>query len=419
MTLFSLMQSSEDYYQSYLAASWIRLIRMFFAAISMLLPSLYVTITTFQTEMIPTDLLLTIASARENIPFSALTEALIMKLTFEGLREAGTRIPKLVIGGDLNMILVLCTYKLGNLMSGQSWVEFGEKMDGKWGHRVVLLLLVFWGVYYVSFDIEQFTLFYGTIYMRETPPWFLQFIIGIVIWVTVRWGFSTLVYIADGAFIITLLGIIFLLVIFSRDANLQMLPALVTHHDFRNVYKDALGVVSWIGEWFIFLFIMPHYPFDKKILRYLMLSNLLVTFAVLLTWLLVLLNFGPHYGSKLKYPILELILSTSSEGLVGNADPLFIGLWASSLIIHDAFLIYVAVSCLSRLLKIKERKPLITLLVGTATVAAFQFSRNITSFQSQSSELGFIAFWIIVNCIPVYYLIILLFRGRLSKKKLT
>lgn len=116
VTLFSLMQSSEDYYQSYLSASWIRIVRMFFAIISMLLPSLYVAITTFQSEIIPTDLLLTIASARENIPFSALTEAMIMEITFEGLREAGTRIPK-PVGQTISII--------GAIVIGQAAVQAG------------------------------------------------------------------------------------------------------------------------------------------------------------------------------------------------------------------------------------------------------------------------------------------------------
>ncbi|MBV6715409.1 spore germination protein [Paenibacillus chitinolyticus] len=116
VTLFSLLQSSEDYYQSYLSASWIRLVRIFFAMISMLLPSLYVAITTFQPEIIPSDLLLTISAARENIPFSALTEALIMELTFEGLREAGTRIPK-PVGQTISII--------GAIVIGQAAVQAG------------------------------------------------------------------------------------------------------------------------------------------------------------------------------------------------------------------------------------------------------------------------------------------------------
>ncbi|MEC0369149.1 spore germination protein [Paenibacillus chibensis] len=116
VTFLSLIQSSEDYYQSFWSASWIRMIRIFFFVLSMLLPSLYVAITTFQPEMIPTDLLLTITAARENVTFSALTEALIMELTFEGLREAGTRIPK-PVGQTISVI--------GAIVIGQAAVQAG------------------------------------------------------------------------------------------------------------------------------------------------------------------------------------------------------------------------------------------------------------------------------------------------------
>lgn len=116
VTLFSLLQSSEDYYHSFFSSSWIRLVRFLFAAISLLLPSLYVAITTFQPSIIPTDLLITIAASRENIPFSALTEALIMELTFEALREAGTRIPK-PVGQTISII--------GAIVIGQAAVEAG------------------------------------------------------------------------------------------------------------------------------------------------------------------------------------------------------------------------------------------------------------------------------------------------------
>ncbi|MVO98354.1 GerAB/ArcD/ProY family transporter [Paenibacillus lutrae] len=323
----------------------------------------------------------------------------------------------MVIGGAVNIVLILGTYKLGKMTAGQSWVDFGEKIAGKWGHRAVLLLLVFWSVYYVSLDIEQFSLFYGTLYMRETPSWVLQFMIGVVIWVTTRWGFTTLVYIADGTFIIILLGIVFLLILFSADADYQMLPALLTHYDSSIVFNDVMSVISWIGEWFIFLFITPHIPFDKKTLRNLLLSNTLVTFSVLVTWLLVILNFGIHYGSQLKYPILQLIRGTSFTGLIGHADPVFIGLWATSMIIHDAFLIYVGVACIGHLLKLQEKKPLNAILVGTATVAAFQYSQNISWFQKELTEAGFISFWVVINGIPLYYLILALVRGQLGRKK--
>nr|WP_216626745.1 spore germination protein [Paenibacillus phytohabitans] len=116
VTFFALLQSSEDYYQSFYAGSWVRLVRLFFSLISMILPSLYVAITTFHSQIIPSDLLITIAAARENIPFSALTEALIMELTFEALREAGTRIPK-PVGQTVSII--------GGIVIGQAAVQAG------------------------------------------------------------------------------------------------------------------------------------------------------------------------------------------------------------------------------------------------------------------------------------------------------
>ncbi|MEK3877527.1 spore germination protein [Paenibacillus sp. FSL H8-0122] len=116
VTFFALLQSSEDYYQSFYAGSWIRLVRLFFSLISMILPSLYVAITTFHSQIIPSDLLITIAAARENIPFTALTEALIMELTFEALREAGTRIPK-PVGQTVSII--------GGIVIGQAAVQAG------------------------------------------------------------------------------------------------------------------------------------------------------------------------------------------------------------------------------------------------------------------------------------------------------
>lgn len=323
----------------------------------------------------------------------------------------------MLIAGAINFVFILCTYQLGKMSSGQAWTAFGEKIAGKWGHRAVLLILLFWSVFYVSLDIEQFTMFYRSVYMRETPAWFLQLLIGIVILITARWGFSTLVYIADGTFIVILIGIIFILVIFTGDADYQMLPALITNHDLHNVFADVISVISWIGEWFIFLFIMPQLKFDKNTLRNLMLSNMLVMFAVFITWLLVLLNFGNHYASQLKFPVLQLIRSTSFTGLIGNADPLFIGLWATAMIVHDAFLIYVGVTCLAYLLKFKENKPLISLMVGTATVAAFQYSQNTTLFQKNLTEFGFISFWVMIDGLPLYYWLIAFLRGQLGRKK--
>ncbi|MCU6796619.1 spore germination protein [Paenibacillus sp. WQ 127069] len=115
-TLFMLMQSAEDYYQRYIAATWIRWIRYIFLMASLLLPSIYIAVTTFHPEMIPAKLLITVTSSREVVPFPALIEAIMMEISFEALREAAVRIPK-SIGQAVSVI--------GALIIGTAAVQAG------------------------------------------------------------------------------------------------------------------------------------------------------------------------------------------------------------------------------------------------------------------------------------------------------
>ena len=102
-TFTMFLTSSEDYYERYFAGSAIRLLRIAAFFISLTLPALYVAVTTFHQEMLPTPLVLGIAAQREGIPFPAVVEALLMEFAFETLREAGIRLPR-VVGQAVSII---------------------------------------------------------------------------------------------------------------------------------------------------------------------------------------------------------------------------------------------------------------------------------------------------------------------------
>lgn len=116
ISFFTLIQAQEDYYQRFILSTFIRWLRYIFLGVSLLFPSLYVAITTFHQEMIPSTLLLSVAAAREAVPFPALVEALLMEVTFEALREAGVRLPKQV-GAAVSIV--------GALVVGQAAVQAG------------------------------------------------------------------------------------------------------------------------------------------------------------------------------------------------------------------------------------------------------------------------------------------------------
>lgn len=116
VTLWQLLQASEDYYERFFIGNMIRWIRIFFLFLALFLPGLYIAVTTFHQDMLPSTLILSIAAAREAIPFPALVEAFIMEISFEALREAGIRLPK-TVGQAVSI--------LGALVIGQAAVQAG------------------------------------------------------------------------------------------------------------------------------------------------------------------------------------------------------------------------------------------------------------------------------------------------------
>ncbi|MFV9511216.1 spore germination protein [Tepidibacillus sp. LV47] len=115
-TIVRFFDAADDYYIRAPMASLLRLLRIATFMLSMILPSLYVAVTTFHQELLPTTLLISIAAQREGIPFPAFVEALMMELTFEVLREAGIRMPR-AVGQAVSIV--------GALVLGTAAVEAG------------------------------------------------------------------------------------------------------------------------------------------------------------------------------------------------------------------------------------------------------------------------------------------------------
>ncbi|THF83228.1 spore germination protein [Cohnella fermenti] len=106
--------TSEDYYYGIVYSTLIRFLRMSAFIIALLLPSTYIALSTFHSELIPTVLLLAILNTREGIPFPAMVEALLMEFFFELLREAGIRLPR-PIGSAVSIV--------GALVIGQAAIQ--------------------------------------------------------------------------------------------------------------------------------------------------------------------------------------------------------------------------------------------------------------------------------------------------------
>lgn len=115
-TIEDFLFSPEDTNLRPLFANFLRGIRILATLITLLLPGIYMAITSFHQELLPTELLFSILSARENVPFPIILELLLMEISFELIREASLRVPS-IIGSSISIV--------GALILGESAVNAG------------------------------------------------------------------------------------------------------------------------------------------------------------------------------------------------------------------------------------------------------------------------------------------------------
>lgn len=109
-------QTMDDYTERFIVGSLIRIIRLIALIFSLFFPALYVSVISFNPELLPTEFAVAISGGRAGVPFPAVMEVLIMEVFMEVLREATIRLPQM-IGGALSIV--------GVLVIGQAAVSAG------------------------------------------------------------------------------------------------------------------------------------------------------------------------------------------------------------------------------------------------------------------------------------------------------
>lgn len=108
--------TNEDYYLKFIPSTINRWIRYISFILTTTLPGIYLAITTFHQEVIPTPLLITFMKSRSKLPYSELFECFFLLLMYEILRESGVRMPR-TVGQSMSIV--------GALVLGTAAVEAG------------------------------------------------------------------------------------------------------------------------------------------------------------------------------------------------------------------------------------------------------------------------------------------------------
>ena len=107
-------QADDDYYTNFSVAAIGRVLRYLCFYIAITLPAIFIALSCFHPELLPTAFLNSIAFSRSGVPFSTFSEVILLIVTFEMLKETGLRMQQ-NSGHALSIV--------GGLVVGQAAVE--------------------------------------------------------------------------------------------------------------------------------------------------------------------------------------------------------------------------------------------------------------------------------------------------------
>ena len=108
--------STEDFFASGIVSSFFRVLRFIAFLLALYVPATYICLVLHHSELLPVNLLYSIAGQRIAVPFPSFLELIIIMLVFDLLRESGARMPS-TIGSSLSFV--------GAIIIGQASVEAG------------------------------------------------------------------------------------------------------------------------------------------------------------------------------------------------------------------------------------------------------------------------------------------------------
>lgn len=153
-TLFiDFFYNDEDNYQKNIYVKFVKIIRILAFFTSILAPGIYLSLITYDQQILPTSLLMNFSLQRATVPFPALIEAFVLMFTFELLYEADALTPS-SRGTSLSI--------LGALVLGDAAVNAGVISPIM---VIVVAITAISSIFFIYYDFQSFIRFYRYLLM--------------------------------------------------------------------------------------------------------------------------------------------------------------------------------------------------------------------------------------------------------------
>lgn len=256
-------------------------------------------------------------------------------------------------------------YLLWKRFSNQTIIEYSQVVAGFAGKFIGMLYLWYF-LTITSISIMQFTLFFTSTIMPETPNLFFVMTIILLSAFIVRMGLEVISRFAELVGPVVMIGILVTSLLLAKDFNLNNLKPFLENRIFPVVHGGFITVMR-TAEIVALTMLLPYINQKQKAK-----SLLLWTFSVIAIYLLVvllpvILVIGFEHAKEHFFLYFETVRLIDVGDLIERAEPVVIFAWTFTMFVRIPLFYYLTVLSLSQLLKLQDYKPLI-LPVGTVMV---------------------------------------------------
>lgn len=265
-----------------------------------------------------------------------------------------------------NLIIAVPVYLLAKRFPNQTLYEYCQTILGKAGQGVGILF-VWFSLHSASLSLSNFSKFFTTTIMPETPSLFFIITLTLISAYAVHHGIEILGRFSEFIAPFIMIGLITIFLFLSKDMDFHELTPILEE----GIYPTLLGGLyasSLMIETLALGIILPFLNDQKKSKEVFIFSSfLLLPFALIIT-LLVITTFGAELARTFIYPTYNAVRFVHVGDFLERIDAIHIGIWILGMYIKISFTYYLTVLGLSQLFHLKDYKPLV-LPTGTIIVS--------------------------------------------------
>lgn len=290
-----------------------------------------------------------------------------------------------LMGFPIHLIVAFPFYLLAKKFPNQTFYEYCQTITGKAGLGVSILYIWFF-IHMSALTLSNFSEFFTTIIMPETPSLFFVITLTLVAAYAAHYGIEVLGRLSEFIAPIIMIALIGVILFLVKDMDVKELTPILEKGIFPSILT-GLSPVSQTVEIIGMAIIMPFLNDQRQLKKvYLFTPLLLVLFLFIMTTSVIAL-FGDDLAKTLTYPFFSAVRLVHAGDFLERIEAIHVSIWILGMFIKTAFYYYLIVFGLGQVFHLKDYKPLIlptgTIIVSLSAVLGRSVVeiREFTSFE--------------------------------------